>query len=76
MERFNGEVYDREKILRSVETNSPLPMGHQIYYYNYVRSHMALEGKTPSEVAGIEVGGKDEWLTIIQNAKARTAKPQ
>jgi hypothetical protein len=31
---------------------------------------MALEGKTPSEAAGITVEGENKWLTIIQNAKA------
>jgi hypothetical protein len=29
---------------------------------------MALEGKTPAEVAGITIKGKDKWATIIQNA--------
>jgi hypothetical protein len=34
---------------------------------------MALEGKTPSEVAGIRVEGENKWLTLIQNAsKAKT----
>ena len=30
---------------------------------------MGLEGKTPSEVAGIEIKGDNKWMTIIQNAK-------
>jgi hypothetical protein len=29
---------------------------------------MGLDGKTPAEAAGIQVKGKDRWLTIIQNA--------
>jgi hypothetical protein len=29
---------------------------------------MALKGKTPAEVTGIEVKGENKWLTIIQNA--------
>jgi transposase-like protein len=68
MERFNGELRDREKIVRGVKKpNSPLLAGYQIYH-NYVRPHMALGNKTPSEVAGIKVEGHDKWLTIIQNA--------
>jgi hypothetical protein len=48
MERFNGEVRDREKIVRGVKKqNSPLLKGYQICH-NYMRPHMALEGKTPS----------------------------
>jgi len=29
---------------------------------------MALDGKTPTEVAGIKVEGENKWLTPIQNA--------
>ena len=29
---------------------------------------MALDSKTPSEVAGIKVEGDNKWITLIQNA--------
>jgi hypothetical protein len=29
---------------------------------------MALEAKTPAEVAGMKIQGTNKWLTIIQNA--------
>jgi len=68
MERMNGELRDREKIVRGVKkSDSPLITGLQIYH-NYVRPHMGLKGKTPAEVVGIEIKGKDKWLTLIQNA--------
>ena len=68
MERLNGEIRDREKVMRSLKkADSPILAGCQIFH-NYVRPHMALDGKTPSEKAGIEVKGQDKWLTIIQNA--------
>jgi transposase-like protein len=68
MERMNGEIRDREKVVRGVKkSESPLIKGLQIYH-NYIRPHMALKGRTPASVAGIEVMGKDKWLTIIQNA--------
>lgn len=35
---------------------------------------MALEGKTPAEMAGIKVQGDNKWITIIQNA-AKIQKP-
>lgn len=35
---------------------------------------MGLKGKTPAELAGIEVKGQDNWLTIIQNASRKVAK--
>jgi hypothetical protein len=69
MERMNGEIRDREKVVRGVKKeDSPLITGLQIYH-NYVRPHMALDGKTPADLAGIHVEGKDKWLTLIQNAR-------
>lgn len=71
MERFNGEIRDREKVVRGVKkSDSPLLMGYQIYH-NYVRPHMALDNQTPSEKAGIKVEGDNKWLTLIQNASKR-----
>jgi transposase-like protein len=68
MERFNGELRDREKVTRNIKkSDTPILAGMQIYH-NYVRPHMALRGRTPAEVAGIQVKGRDKWLTIIQNA--------
>jgi hypothetical protein len=32
------------------------------------RPHESLKGKTPADLAGIRVVGKDKWLTIIRNA--------
>ncbi|MGA3108622.1 MAG: DDE-type integrase/transposase/recombinase [Candidatus Bathyarchaeia archaeon] len=69
MERFNGEIRDRERVMRTLEiADTPILTGMRIYH-NFIRPHMALKGKTPAEKAGIEVKGKDKWLTIIQNAK-------
>jgi transposase-like protein len=69
MERLNGEIRDREKVMRSLKKDdSPILTGYQIFH-NYVRPHMALNGQTPSEKAGITIKGQDKWLTIIQNAK-------
>lgn len=74
MERFNGEVRDREKVMRSLKkTDSPILSGYQLFH-NYIRPHMALDGKTPAEVAGIEIQGENKWLTIIQNASRKAAK--
>jgi hypothetical protein len=70
MERMNGELRDRERVMRTLEkTDTPILAGMQIYH-NYVRPHMALKGKTPSENAGITFEGENKWLTIIQNASS------
>lgn len=69
MERLNGEFRDREKVVRGLKKEESLLLsGYQIYH-NYVRPHMGLDGKTPSEVCGIEIEGGNKWLTLIQNAK-------
>lgn len=71
MERMNGEIRDREKTMRGLKINeTPILQGYQLYH-NYVRPHMALDGKTPSEVCGITVEGKNKWLTLIQNASQK-----
>jgi len=69
MERLNGEIRDREKVMRGVKkSDSPILKGYQIYH-NYLRPHEGLNGQTPAERAGIQVEGENKWLTIIQNAR-------
>ena len=74
MERMNGELRQREKVMRTLEKpDTAIISGMQIFH-NYVRPHEALNGKTPAEVAGITVQGENKWLTLIQNASAKKAK--
>jgi len=47
--------------------DTPILKGYQIFH-NYIRPHMALEGKTLAEACGIEVKGENRWITLIQNA--------
>ncbi len=71
MERLNGEIRDREKVTRNLKNvDSPILTGY-LLFHNYVRPHMALEGKTPAGLTGIHVEGNDKWLTLIQNASAK-----
>jgi transposase-like protein len=68
MERLNGEIRDREKVMRGLKkSDTPVIPGYQIYH-NYIRPHEALDGKTPADACGIEVQGSNKWLTLIQNA--------
>jgi len=68
MERFNGEVRDREKVMRGLKKkDTTILRGYQVFH-NYIRPHEALGGKTPAELCGIEVRGKNRWITLIQNA--------
>jgi hypothetical protein len=68
MERLNNEIRDREKTFRGLKKmDTPIIEGYRIYH-NYVRPHMALEGKTPADMAGIKIEGENKWITLIQNA--------
>jgi len=72
MERLNGEVRDREKVMRGLKKKeTPILKGYQIFH-NYIREHKGLNGKTPSEACGINIVGDNKWLTLIQNARKRT----
>jgi putative transposase len=68
MERMNGEIRDREKTMRGLKRkDTAILEGYQLYH-NFVRPHMALDGKTPAEMCGIKVEGENKWKTLIQNA--------
>ncbi len=71
MERMNGEVRDREKTMRGLKRKrTPVLTGYQLYH-NFLRPHESLNGKTPSEACGIEIQGKNKWITLIQNASKK-----
>jgi transposase-like protein len=71
MERFNGEIRDREIVMRGLKTkDTAILVGYQVFH-NYFRPHEALDGKTPSEACGIAIEGKNKWKTLIQNASKK-----
>ena len=74
VERLNGEIRDREKVMRGVKkADSPILKGYQIYH-NFIRPHKGLNGQTPAERAGIKFEGENKWLTIIQNASKEVSQ--
>jgi transposase-like protein len=71
MERFNGEIRDREKVMRGLKkTDTPILKGYQLFH-NYIREHEGLDGKTPAEACGIIIEGQNKWKTLIQNASQK-----
>ncbi len=69
MERMNGEVRDRETLMRGLKTvDTSIPKGLQIYL-NFIRPHEGVNGDTPADRCGIKVEGENKWLTLIQNGK-------
>ena len=68
MERMNGEIRDREKVMRGIKKMDTVILpGYQLYH-KYLRDHEGLQGKNPAEVAGIKIDGDNKWITIIKNA--------
>jgi transposase-like protein len=57
IERFHGTVRERDKVMRALKQDNPTNQiieGFRIYY-NFIRPHMALNGLTPAEMAGINL---------------------
>jgi putative transposase len=74
MERLNGEVRDREKVMRGLKkVNTSALTGYQIYH-NFVRPHEGIENQTPAEKCGIKIKGDNKWVTIIENASKFSEK--
>ena len=74
MERMNGEMRDREKVMRGLKIDeTPILKGYQIFH-NFIRPHESLAGKTPAEASGIKVDGENKWQTLIQNASMSRAE--
>lgn len=47
--------------------DTPIVDGHRLYY-NFMRPHQGLNGKTPSEEAGITIEGDNRWLTLMKKS--------
>jgi transposase-like protein len=73
VERLHGTIRERNKVMRGLDdeqTAQAIIDGFRIYY-NFIRPHMALNGKTPAQQAKIRLHlGRNRWLTLIkQSAK-------
>lgn len=36
--------------------------------YNFVKPHMALDGQTPAQAAGVGLGSKNKWMELLEKA--------
>jgi transposase-like protein len=71
MERYHGTFKERNKVMRNLKnTDTPILDGQRIYY-NHIRPHQVLNGKTPAQAAGLELDlGPNKWESLIKQAKA------
>jgi len=71
VEALNSSIREREKVLRvfsNPENAKKILDGWQIYY-NYIRPHQTLNGFTPAEASGIQLGlGENKWLDLIKKS--------
>jgi transposase-like protein len=67
IERFHSTLKERTKVMRGLkDVNSALAfIDGFLAYYNFIRPHYALGGKTPAEAAGISYDVKS-WTGIIK----------
>jgi putative transposase len=63
---MNGELRDREKVMRGLKKeDTPILKGMQIFH-NFIREHEGLDVKTPAEASGIIVDGENNSLPKSQ----------
>jgi putative transposase len=70
IERFQGTLKDRTKVLRGLkraDTARKFIEGWLIHY-NYFRPHISLKGKTPARKAGIVLSAND-WLNVVREPR-------
>ena len=73
IERLNGTLRERIKVQRGWKSmKTPLAEGQRIHY-NFVKPHIALEGQTPAEAAGLATKG---WMELLQRALLSGAAPK
>jgi hypothetical protein len=68
MKLMNGKIRGRENTMRGLKKDDTAILQGYRLFHNYIRSHEALDGKTPSEACGITIEGENKWKTLIQNA--------
>lgn len=73
IERFHGTLKARTKIMRGlkdIETAKLFTQGW-LLYYNYLRPHESLKGKTPAQVSGVKYPYRN-WQDIVVGRHIKT----
>jgi putative transposase len=67
MERYHGTFKERSKVMRAIKKPDSAFIDGQRIYYDYLRPHTALEGRTPAEAAGIKLDlDGNRWESLIK----------
>jgi len=68
VERLYGTLKDRLKPLRGLksEETAKIWLNCWFIYYNLLRSHLSLKGRTPAEVCGANLKIENGWEDLIR----------
>jgi transposase-like protein len=69
VERLNGTLRERVKVQRGWKSMKTQIAEGQRIHYNFVKPHMALDGQTPAQAAGMD--GQDTWMSLLKKALDR-----
>lgn len=66
---MNGTQRETTKVSKGWKTGkTPIAEGQRIHY-NFVKPHMVLDEKSPSDVAGLKsLEGQNRWRALIENS--------
>jgi transposase-like protein len=68
IERMNGTLRERIKVQRGWKSmKTPLAEGQRIHY-NFVKPHVALDGQTPAQAAGVGLAQGNKWMELLEKA--------
>ena len=73
LERFHGTVKERTKTMRGLDSDESSQVFAENFaaYYNYLRPHTALNGKTPGQVAKVwRSPNRNRWFSLIEEASS------
>ena len=80
IERFHNTLKDRTKVMRDLRDKDTLKRFTDgwLVHYNFFRKNMALDDRTPAEVAGLNHECQD-WADVVGHEKTplvQTLKPE
>lgn len=65
---MNGTLRERVKDQRGWKTHKSAIAEGQRIYYNFIKPHHALDGKTPTEKVGLKINGKNKFMKLIKDS--------
>ena len=68
LERMHGSIRERGRVMRGIKVDDTpiLPM-NQIYY-NFIRPHQGLNGRTPAEMARVGISKENRWMELLKKS--------